>query len=507
MADPAAAHGHPRSESAEVRGEVRDREHRDGRALARWATPILHGSPVYRGRGPATGRPDRSARRARRRRRAARRSGRARSPCPRRSSIPAAGCGAARRSPSSGLIRKWRGPSPRRRRRAQRALMRPAPRGPAEARQERRRDRRRRPCAATSSAPQENCRELAVDGDLLAGRGGVGAGTAGCTARSSADPDAHCSATARSEAARPARGSARDRDVEEGPHRGEAALDASRVRGRGVGGPGARSRRDEGAARRCQPQPLVPPNRAAALLQLGLRFSLNRKHMFGRGGESRSPVPGDAVIQSRPQRHGLGRSAERVGMRRGGSFGPALSGRVLAAGGGHCPRPPRGCRHRRLPRAAPRRARWRRPACSRRPRSRRPRRLSPRPGCPISLTSERPGPSSFRTEIMRLKNWRSDGRGAARRSGGERGLFARPTTFRGCGPPPRRRSSRRCFLRPRRPDGDSLVDPVGAGGEPCVGVDADAYAAWVLTDAPPAAPRRRFHQSRRSHTEGMTASA
>ncbi len=40
-----------------------------------------------------------------------------------------------------------------------------------------------------------------------------------------------------------------------------------------------------------------------------------------------------------------------------------------------------------------------------------------------------------------------------------------------------------------------------------VGVDADAYAAWVLTDAPPAAPRRRFHQRRSSHADGITASA
>ena len=55
--------------------------------------------------------------------------------------------------------------------------------------------------------------------------------------------------------------------------------------------------------------------------------------------------------------------------------------------------------------------------------------------------------------------------------------------------------------------GDARLRPPGpdADGDSRGGVDA--YAACVLTEAGPAAPWRRFHQSRTSHTEGMTASA
>ena len=67
------------------------------------------------------------------------------------------------------------------------------------------------------------------------------------------------------------------------------------------------------------------------------------------------------------------------------------------------------------------------------------------------------------------------------------------------------------WLRPATASGEGqrvVVDVSGVDlGETRVGVDADAYAAWVLTEAPPAAPRRRFHHRRTNHTDGITASA
>ncbi len=271
-----------------------------GRSRSRgWATPILHGSRrsvAAEGQSLAAQIDQRVAHAGARP--VARRSGRARSPCPRRPRRSPPRGRAARRVPSSGLDPKVTGP--RRRdgggelaesRDASRAAQVPGAHQGSDGGIERV-VRARRPAQHLG----EHGRELAADGDLLAGRGGVQPGERARAARSSADPRRGSPPPPRARRPRGRRRGSRRRSRRRDtcPWRRGGAR-----RARAGGRPRRERRRTRSRTRTSAPparahsrrSPLRPSNmlshahaHAPALpsLELGLRFSLNRKHMFGR---------------------------------------------------------------------------------------------------------------------------------------------------------------------------------------------------------------------------------